>query len=99
MLDHVLSFEGEAKEVKTKIVEFNLFMKAHNRSGFDSYVVLNNLLQWRGVVKIIKNGAGIISFKLFNGCVDENKRVPQYVNFRCGGVHIINSLNKNKCQL
>ena len=94
MLDHVLSFEGEAKEVKTKIVEFNLFMIAHNRSGFDSYVVLNNLLQWRGVVKIIKNGAGIISFKTFNGCVDENKRAPQYVNFRCGGVHINNSLKK-----
>ena len=63
MLDHVLSFEGEAKEVKSNIVEFNLFMIAHNRSGFDSYVVLNNLPHWRGVVKIIKNGAGINSIK------------------------------------
>ena len=46
-------------------------MIAHNGSGFDSNVVLNNLYQWRSVVNLIKNGAGIISFKLFNGHVDE----------------------------
>ena len=94
MLDHVLSVEGEAKEVKTKNVEFNLFMIAQNGSGFDSYVVLNNLPQWRSVVKIIKNGAGIISVKTFNGCVDENKKVPQSVQFRFGRVHNSISLKK-----
>ena len=72
MLHHVLSFK-EPKKVKIKIVECNLYLKAHNGSGFDSYVVLNNLPQWRSVVKLIKNGAGIVSLKKFNGYVDQNK--------------------------
>ena len=66
MLDHVLSFKGELKKVKNKIVENNLYLIAHSVSGFDSYVLLNNLTQWRSVVKLIKNGAGIISLKVFN---------------------------------
>ena len=45
MLDHVLSFKGEPKKVKYKIVENKLYLIAHNGSGFDSYVVLNNLPQ------------------------------------------------------
>ena len=63
MLDHVLSFKGEPKKVKNKIVEYNLCLIAHNGSGFDSYVVLNNLPQWRSVVKPVKNGTAIISLK------------------------------------
>ena len=75
MLDYVLSFKGEPKKVK-KIVEYNLYLIAHNGSGFDSYVVLNNLPQWRSDVKLIKNGAGIISLKIFNGYVHQNKKIP-----------------------
>ena len=77
-----------------KIVEYNLYLIAHNGSGFDSYVALNNLPQWRSVVKLIKNGAGIISLKIFNGYVDPVKKIPQYVHFRCGRVHINKSLRK-----
>ena len=69
-------------------------MIADNESGFDSYVVLNNLPQWRSVVKLIKNGAGIVSLKIFNVYVDENKKIPQYVHFRCGRVHINKSSKK-----
>ena len=69
-------------------------MIAHNGSGFDSYVVLNNLPQWRSVVKLIKNGAGITSLKIFNGYVDEMKKIPQYVYFRCGKVHIKKNLRR-----
>ena len=94
MLGHVLSFKGEPKKVKNKIVEYNLYLIAHNGSGFDSYIVLNNLPQWRSVVKPIKNGAGSISLKLFNGYVDPVKKIPQYVHFRCGRVHINQSLRK-----
>ena len=94
MLDHVLSYKGEPKKVKNKIVEYNLYLIAHNGSGFDSYVVLNNLPQWRSVVKLIKNGRGIVSLKIFNGYVDENKKIPQYVHFRCGRVHINQKLRK-----
>ena len=80
--------------MKDKIVEQNLYLTAHNGSGFDSYVVLNNLPQWRSVVKLNKNGAGIVSLKLVNGYVDQNKKIPQYFRFRCGRVHINKSLRK-----
>ena len=92
MLGHVLSFKGEPKPVKNKTVESNLFLIAHKGSGFDSYVVLNSLPQWRSVVKLINNGADIVSLKIFNGYVDQNKKIPQYVHFRCGRVHIHKSL-------
>ena len=94
MLDHVLSFKGEPKKVKNKMVEYNLYLIAHNGSGFDSYVISNNLPQWRSVVKLIKNGAVIVSLKIFNGYVDQNKKIPQNVHFRCGRVHINKSLRK-----
>ena len=69
-------------------------MVANNGSHFDSYVALNNLPQWRSVVKLFKNGAGIISFEIINGYVDRNKKLPQYVHFSCGRVHINHSLKK-----
>ena len=56
-----------------KIVEYNLFLKAHNGSGFDSYVASNNLPQGRSVVSLIKNGAGIVSLSIFKGYVDQKK--------------------------
>ena len=80
--------------MKTKIVAYYLFLIAHNGSIFESYVVLNNLPQGRSVVKLFKNGAGNISLKIFNGYTDQNKKIPQYVHFRCGRVHINRSLKK-----
>ena len=72
-LDNVLLFRGEAKNINNKIVKYDLNLIAHNGSGFDSYVVLNNLPQWRSLVKLIKNGAGIMSLNIFNGFLDEKK--------------------------
>ena len=92
MLDYVLQFEGEPRKINNKIVKYNLYLIAHQGSGFDSYVVLNNLLQWRTVVSLIKNGSGIVSLKIFNGYVDPVKKIPQYVHFRCGLLHIEDSL-------
>ena len=69
-------------------------MIAHNGSGFHSYVVLNNLPQWRRIVDFIKNGDGIVSLKTFNGYVHQNKKIPQYVHFRCGRIHNNESLKK-----
>ena len=94
MLDHVSSFKGEPKKIKSKIVEYNLCLIAHNGSGFDSYVVLNNLPQWRSNNKPVKNGRAIVSLKIFNGYVDPVKNIPQYVHFRCGKVHNNKSLKK-----
>ena len=87
MLNLVPAFKGEAKKVNNKIFEYNLWMIAHNWSGFDSYLILNNLLQWRSVVNLKKNGAGIFSLKIFNDYVDENKKLPNNVRFRCGKLH------------
>ena len=63
MLDYVLKFIGELKTIQNKIVKFNLYLIAHNGSGFDSYVVLNNLTQWKTIVTLIKNGTGFVSLK------------------------------------
>ena len=60
LLDYVLQFKGEAKGVNKEIVKYDLYWTVHIGSGFDSYVVLNNLPQWRTVVSLIKNGAGIV---------------------------------------
>ena len=74
MLDYVLQFKGEAKRFNNKIVQYNLYLIAQKRFGFDSYVVLSNLPQWRTVVNLIKNGSGIECLTIFNGYIDENKK-------------------------
>ena len=91
MLDYVLQFKGEAKRINNKIVELKLYLIAHKGSGFDSYVVLNNLPQWRTVVSLIKNGSGIVSVKIFNGVLDPVEKIPQGVHFRCGLLHFKDS--------
>ena len=59
MFDHVSSFKEQAKIFNKKFVDYNFILIAHNGSGFDSYVVLNNLPRLRSVVTLIRNGAGI----------------------------------------
>ena len=76
MLDQILAFKGEAKNVKNKVVDYNLYRIAHKGSGFDSYVVLNNLPQWRSFVNLKKKGAGIVSLKIFNGLEMKSKKYP-----------------------
>ena len=92
MLYYVLQYKREPKRINNKIVKYNLYLIAHKGSGFDSYVVLNILPQWRTVVSLIKNGSGIVSLKIFNGYVDPVKKIPQYVHLRCGLLHIKDSL-------
>ena len=84
----------ENRKKTKKIVEYNLYLIAHNGCGFDGYVVIKKLPQWRKVVKLVKNGAGIISLKTFNGYVDLAKKIPQYVHFRCGRVNSNKSWRK-----
>ena len=57
MSDYVLHFKGERKKIKNKDSKFNLYLIALKGSGFDNYVVLANLPQWRTVVSLLKNGA------------------------------------------
>ena len=92
-LDFYLKFKGEERKVKNKIVEYNLQMHAHNVSGFDTWIILNNLPCDKHIVDIIKNGKGIIELKVFNGLIQKNnKQNPQYLHFRCGMTHLIYSL-------
>ena len=55
MLDQVLKFKREAKRGNKNIVRYNLNLGAIRGSGFDSYVDLNNLTQWRTIATLIKN--------------------------------------------
>ena len=95
-LDYLLKFKGEERKVNNKIVEYNLQMHAHNGSGFDTWIILNNLRCDKNIVgNIIKNGKGIIEMKIFNGLIyKNNKQIPQYLHFRCGMTHLNYSLKK-----
>ena len=93
-LDYCLKLKEERK-VKNKIVEYNLQLHAHNGSGFDTWIILNNLDCDKHIVTIIKNGKGIISLKIFNGYIEKNKKqIAQYLIFRCGMTHLNYSLKK-----
>ena len=75
-------------------------MHAHNGSGFDTWITLNNLpCDKHFVGDNIKNGKGIISLKVFNGYFEKNKKeIPQYLIFRCGLTHLnypLKNLGKN----
>ena len=94
-LDYLLKLKGEERKVKSKIVGYEIQLHAHNGSGFDTWVILNNLRCDKHIVDIIKNGKGIISLKVFNGLIyKNNKQIPQYLIFRCGMTHLNYSLKK-----
>ena len=94
-LDFCLKLKGEERKVKNEIVEYNLQLHAHNGSGFDTWIILNNLPCDKHIVDIIKNGKGNIELKVFNGLIEtNNKQIPQYLHFRCGMTHLNYSLKK-----
>ena len=73
-LDFCLKLKGEERKVKNKIVEYNLQMHSHNGSGFDTWIVLNNLPCDKHIVNINDNGKGIIELKVFNGLIHKNNK-------------------------
>ena len=88
VLDFCLKLKEERK-LKNKIVEDNLQLHAHNGSGFDTWIILNNLSCDKRIVKIIKNGKGIIELKEFNVYIQKgNKQTPQYLHLRRGMTHL-----------
>ena len=94
-LDFCIKVKGEERKVKNKIVECNLQLHAHNGSGFDTWIVLNNLDCDKRIVIIIKNGKSIIEMKVFHGYFEKNtKQNPQYLHFCCGMTHLNYSLKK-----
>ena len=93
-LDFLLKVEGEEREIKNKVVQYNLQMHTPNGSGFDTWIVLNNPLCDKHIADIIKNGNGNIELKVFNGYISK-KQITQYLHFRCGMTHLFYSLRKN----
>ena len=50
-------------------------MHAHNGSGFDTWIILNNLPCDKHINgDIIKNGKGIISLTIFNGYIEKKNK-------------------------
>ena len=84
------------KNVKIKKnVEYNLQLHAHNGSGFDTWIILNNLPCDTHIVDVIKNAKSINSLKIFNIYIEKNKKqIPQYIIFRRGMTHLNYSLKK-----
>ena len=94
-LDFLIKFKGAERKVKNKIVECNLQLHAHNGSGFDSWIILNNLPCDKNIFDNIKNGEGIFSLRVLNGYLQNGKRqIPQYLVFRYGMTHLNYSLKK-----
>ena len=94
-LGFCLKLKGEKfKDSKCKVLEYSLLILAHSGSGFDSWILLNNLPCDKRIVNIIKNGKGIMELKIFNGYIEKNEKFPQYLQFRYGMTHLNCSLKK-----
>ena len=101
MFERLRDLKGEPRKImkngKEFIVEYDLKLVAHNGSGFDTWIILNNLPKECKIMNMIKNGKGIISLKIYNGMVDvkaNSKGKPQYLTFVCSMNHMKSSLRK-----
>ena len=74
-----------------KVFECNLQLHAHNGSGFDPWIVLNNQPCIQEIVDIIKNGKGITEIKVLMHIL-EKKQTPQYLQLGYGLTHLNCSL-------
>ena len=67
-LDFCLKLKREDyKDKKGKVSKYNVQLHANNGSGFDTWIVLNNLPCDERIVNIIKNGKIIFELKKLNG--------------------------------
>ena len=72
------NYDGDERTYNDKegdeiVSSYGLFLVAHNSSGFDSWVVLNSLVEEITKLKYKKTARGLISF-LFSCVVEINKR-------------------------
>ena len=83
------------KEKLEKIVAYVLELHAHIGSGFDTWIIINNIPCDKSIVDINKNAKGIISLRLLNGYMQIfKKQIPQNLIFRCRMAHLNYSLKK-----
>ena len=70
---------------------YKVTLVAHNSSGFDSYIILNNLLIKKALSsKIVKTDRGIIKLQFNSGKINQT---PQYIKIICSKSHISGSLS------
>ena len=74
VLDFCLKLKKEYKE-KSKVLEYNLQLHAHNESAFDTRIVIKNLPCDNRNVNIIKNGKGIIELIVFIGYIEKKSKL------------------------
>ena len=60
-------------KLKTKFLEYNLQLHAHNGSGSDTWNILYHPPCDKHIVDKNKNGKGIFSSRVFNGYIQNNK--------------------------
>ena len=88
-LEFLLKFKVAHRKVNIRVVAYVVQLHAHNGSGFDTWIFLNNLPCEKLIVDIIKNEKSTISLKVFNGCIQNCKeQIPQNSIFRCGLTHL-----------
>ena len=94
----VENYKGKPKFFKNKDGNYKIScykyqLIAHNASGFDNVIVLNSLPKTY-FQKIIHTSRGILKLSFRVGSVydNNNKEIPQYMNFVCSKVHISGSL-------
>ena len=85
-------FDKDGDEISSS---YGLFSVTLDSSGFDSWVVLNSLVNEITELKIIKTARGLISLSFRCGVkVVNTVEVPQYVKFTSSKPHIKGSLEK-----
>ena len=99
LFERLRLLKGEPKKInrngKEFIAEYDLKLIAQYGSGFDTWIILNNLPSWCRIINLIKNGKRTISLKIFNGIVivkAKSKGQPQYLTFTCSMNHMKSSL-------
>ena len=70
----------EYKDKKGNVLEYNLQLHAHDGSGFDTWIVLNNLSRDKTIVNIMKNGKRNIELKVFKGYTEKNKNTNSSIS-------------------
>ena len=107
MFKKLQDLKGEPKKIekngKEITVEYEMKMIAHNGSGFDNWIILDNLPEWCRITSMIKTGKGIINMNIYNGMCNvktnkEGKLIskgqPHYLIYNCSANHMNSSLRK-----
>ena len=94
-VDFWSKLKDEDRRVIQRIVEYNLRLRAHNVSGFDTWNILYNLTCDKQIADIIKVGKNIYSLRIFNGYIQNNEnKNPQHLISRYGMTHLNYSQKK-----